>query len=335
MSEQATGCIASAPYISVVVPAHNEVAGLQKALACIEAVVAGCTEDYELIVIDDGSVDGTFSVIEGLAAENERVLGLQLSRNFGKEAALLAGLRQSAGDLVVTMDADLQHPPELIPQLVEHWKSGFKVVNAVKQDRPNDAFLVRMRARVFNTILSSLGGIDVHNASDYKLLDRSVVNVLAHELPERVRFYRGLSLWLGFPQTDVPFSVAEREDGESKWGMLALIQLALTAILSFTNAPLRIVTSLGFLTMLLGFFVGGDALWSWFHGTTVSGFTTIITTMLILSSFIMISLGIIGEYIAKIYDEIKQRPTYLVSSVCSRKEKVQAVSSSARGQLRR
>ncbi len=323
--------MASAPYISVVVPAHNEVAGLQKAIASIEAVVSSCTDTYELVIIDDGSVDGTFSVIERLAAANERVVGLQLSRNFGKEAALLAGLRQSAGDLVITMDADLQHPPELIPQLVDRWGAGFKVVNAVKQDRPNDAFLVRVRARVFNALLTSLGGVDVHNASDYKLLDRSVVDVLARELPERVRFYRGLSLWLGFPQTDVPFSVAEREDGESKWGMIALIQLALTAILSFTNAPLRIVTSLGVLTMLLGLFVGGDALWSWFHGTAVSGFATIITTMLILSSFVMISLGIIGEYIAKIYDEIKQRPIYLVSSVCARKEEAQTVRASSRG----
>jgi glycosyltransferase involved in cell wall biosynthesis len=308
--------MATAPFISIVLPTHNESQVLRRTVEEVEQHTAQCSDHYELIFIDDGSSDDTFEVTSALAKANTHVIGLQLSRNFGKEAALLAGLKHAAGDVVITMDADLQHPPAVIPALVDAWQQGYKVVNAVKEDRPGDSFAVKLRARLFNKLLTSLGGVDMRGASDFKLLDRSVVDILSRSLPERSRFFRGLSDWVGFPQTSVPFTVASRAEGTGKWSIFALTELALTALVAFTSAPLRIVSILGVVTLIFGGIVAGEALWSWFHGKAISGFTTTITTILILSSFIMISLGIIGEYIAKIYDEIKHRPVYLVASVC-------------------
>lgn len=302
--------------VSVIIPAHNEAAGIEHAANEILKVLGVCEVSYELIIVDDGSRDETFERVSALEQIHKGVKGIRLSRNFGKEAAMLAGLRASAGSSVITMDADLQHPPSLIPELLAKWREGFKVVHAVKRDRSGEKKLVRLRAAVFNTLITRLGGIDMKHSSDFKLLDRVVVDVFVRRLPEKRRFYRGLAEWMGFEQADVSFSVAERNAGESKWSMGALIDLAATAIVSFTSAPLRIVSMLGIITLLFGTVVAGDALVSWVRGKSVSGFVTIIMTLLIIGSFIMISLGIVGEYIAKIYDEIKGRPSYLVSERC-------------------
>ena len=303
-------------YISIVVPAHNEAAGIGSTIDEIKRVMEGVQKEYELIIIDDGSQDETFSRIAALAETDGRLKGVRFSRNFGKEAALLAGLEAASGDIVITMDADLQHPPGLIPELLEQWEKGFNVVHAVKQDRTQDGILTRWRAAAFNGLMTRIGGVDVRNSSDYKLLDRGAVDVIVKSLPERRRFYRGLADWIGFEQTTVPFVVAERNAGKGKWSLLSLADLATTAIVSFTSAPLRIVTFLGLLTLVFGILVAGETLWSLIHGRSVSGFATIIITLLIIGSFIMISLGIIGEYIAKMYDEIKGRPAYLVSTRC-------------------
>jgi len=276
--------------------------------------LASCGLDLEIIVVDDGSRDGTFERLRELAQGDPRVKGLRFSRNFGKEAALLAGLRAARGDAVVTIDADLQHPPHLIPAMIDEWRKGAKVVDAVKRSRETDGMLTRLRARIFNAVLSSLGGISVRNSSDFKLLDRVVVDAIARGLPERHRFYRGLSGWVGYNHVTIPFDVEARAEGQGKWTLWKLAELATTATVSFTSAPLRIVTVLGLFTLAFGFAVGTEALVGWFRGRAVSGFTTTITTLLILGSFIMISLGIIGEYIAKIYDEIKARPPYLIET---------------------
>jgi glycosyltransferase involved in cell wall biosynthesis len=300
--------------LSVVIPAHNEAVGIARAIGVIGGIVAGCDLDWEIIVVDDGSRDDTFARVQEVARAEPRVKGLRFSRNFGKEAALLAGLRAAHGDAVVTIDADLQHPPQLIPQMVAEWRAGAKVVDAVKRSRETDGALTRLRAYVFNSVLTRLGGIDVHSSSDFKLLDRVVVDAVASGLPERQRFYRGLSGWVGYRHVNLPFDVEARADGEGKWTFWKLVDLATTATVSFTSAPLRIVTVLGLATLAFGFAVGVEALLEWFRGQAVSGFTTTIATLLILGSFIMISLGIIGEYIAKIYDEIKARPAYLVEN---------------------
>ena len=300
--------------LSVVIPAHNEAAGIALALDTIKAILDSCAMEWEIIVVDDGSRDKTFSRVYELALADSRIKIIRLSRNFGKEAALLAGLRTAKGDAVVTIDSDLQHPPQLIPAMIEAWGKGAKVVDAVKRSREKDEFLTRLRARLFNSLLSKLGGINLQNSSDFKLMDRMVVNTIARDLPESQRFYRGLSDWVGYSHETIPFDVEMRVKGEGKWKIWGLISLATTAIVSFTSTPLRIVTILGFTTMLFGLVVATEALTRWFQGDAVSGFTTIVITLLILGSFIMISLGIIGEYIAKIYDEVKGRPSYLIES---------------------
>lgn len=298
--------------LSVVIPAHNEEAGIAHSLSVIGEILDGCGMRWEIIVVDDGSGDRTFDRLRELSAQDSRVRGLRFSRNFGKEAALLAGLNTAKGDAVVTIDADLQHPPRLIPAMVEAWKQGAKVVDGVKRSRAADGVLTRLRARVFNATLSRLGGVNMENSSDFKLLDRVAVDAITRALPERQRFYRGLSDWVGYAHASIPFDVEERAKGESKWSLFGLVGLATTAIVTFTSAPLRIVTALGFATMVFGFVVAAEALVGWSQGRAVSGFTTTIITLLIIGSFIMISLGIIGEYIAKIYDEIKRRPAYLI-----------------------
>ena len=302
--------------VSVVIPAHNEAAGIEYAINEIRHVLDFCEIRYELIVVDDGSRDGTFEKVRELERNIRGVKGVQFSRNFGKEAALLAGIKAAKGDAVITMDADLQHPPALIPEMLAKWKEGFKVVHGLKRDRVGDNILTRWRALAFNRLLYLLGGIDMQHSSDFKLLDRMAVEVIVQQLPEKCRFYRGLADWVGFEQIGIPFSVQSRRAGKGKWSTIALIDLATTATVSFTSAPLRIVSMLGLATLTLGVFVSVEALWSWFRGKAVSGFTTIIITLLILGSFIMISLGIVGEYIAKMYEEIKGRPSYVVTSRC-------------------
>jgi glycosyltransferase involved in cell wall biosynthesis len=302
--------------ISVVIPAYREALGIVASIDAVERVLVAENLAYEIIVVDDGSPDGTFARIQEIAVRNAHVRGIRLSRNFGKEAALLAGLRAARGDAVITIDADLQHPPAMIPQMVRAWRNNIAVVNAVKLSRGTEGFLSRWRAEFFNRLLTRIGGVDLRNSSDFKLLDRKVVDVLVQLLPEKRRFYRGLAQWIGFEQLNIQFDVEDRKTGQSSWSTRSLLGLALTAILSFTSAPLRVVTLLGLVAMLLGVVIGGDALWSWLNHRAVSGFATIIMTLLLLGSLIMISLGIIGEYIAKIYDEIKCRPSYLVDEAC-------------------
>jgi glycosyltransferase involved in cell wall biosynthesis len=311
----AKGCI------SVVMPAYREALGISSVIAAVEQRLLAEGVAYEIIVVDDGSPDETFQRVQEIAARNPRVRGIRLSRNFGKEAALLAGLRASVGDAVITIDADMQHPPAMIPSMIRAWRGNAMVVNAVKRSRGRESMLDRWRADLFNSLATKLGGIDLRSSSDYKLLDRKVVDILVEHLPEKKRFYRGLAQWIGFEQLNLPFDVESRNAGESSWSARELIGLALTALLSFTSAPLRLVTLLGLLAMLVGVVIGGDAIWSWLHNRAVSGFATTIMTLLFLGSLIMISLGIIGEYIAKIYDEIKARPTYLVASTCGTAER--------------
>jgi len=316
---------APSPLISVVVPAHNEAPGIAHATEVIGGVLDGCDVRWEIVVVDDGSRDSTFERVRELSRSEPRIKGVRFSRNFGKESALLAGLNYAAGDAVITIDADLQHPPSLIPQMIERWRGGAKVVDAVKRSRDTDGLLTRLRARLFNTLISKLGGVQLENSSDFKLLDRVVVDTIARMLPERRRFYRGLADWVGYQRVSLPFDVAERETGQGKWSLWKLVELALTALVSFTSAPLRIVTVLGFLTLAFGFVVGAEALIGWARGFAISGFTTTIATLLIIGSAIMISLGIIGEYIAKIYDEIKARPAYLVEDAVGVRESLRAL----------
>lgn len=301
-------------FISVVTPAHNEAQGLQHSISVISTVLEACARKWEIVIVDDGSTDQTFDVIRTLSEADNRVKGVRLSRNFGKEAALLCGLKAVRGDAVITIDSDLQHPPSMIPEMIQAWRNGARVVHATKRSRDYDNFLTLIRAQVFNRTLSRLAKIDLNRSSDFKLLDRLIVDNLVNALPERQRFYRGLAGWVGFPSATIEFDVDPRSDGKGKWSFFRLVDLAVTAVVSFTSAPLRVVTILGVLTLILGLVVGTDAIWSWFHGKSLSGFATIVITLLIVGSSIMISLGVLGEYVAKIYDEVKRRPAYFVES---------------------
>ena len=306
MSDQA------GPLLSVVMPAFNEAAGIQAAIQTVDGVLGALRYSYEIVVVDDGSHDDTFTLAAAMCDAGLRVRAIKLSRHFGKEAALLAGLQHAHGDAVITIDADLQHPPSLIPSMIDAWERGAKVVHGVKRSRGDESWWSAARARIVNAMITRLGGVDVRDSSDFKLLDRAAVDLLTNFMPERRRFYRGLAGWIGLSQVSLEFDVAPRRRGKSGWSLRSLLALSLTALISFTSAPLRIVSILGLITLLLGVAVAVDALWSWFRGVSVSGFATTIMTILIIGSFTMISLGVIGEYIAKIYDEIKQRPVFVV-----------------------
>lgn len=302
------------PVISAVIPAYNESQGIEEAVKQIAGILSACESAWEIIVVDDGSRDQTYQQICRLAQAEPRIKGIALSRNFGKEAAMLAGLECATGEAVIILDADLQHPPGLIPEMIDKWRSGAQIVHAVKRSRKEDSVGKKAAAYCINQLISSLGGININNSSDFKLLDREIVDIIVHKLPERERFFRGLTSWLGFSEEYIYFDVASRQSDESKWSFWALFELAITALTSFTSLPLRIITFLGIATLLLGFFVASDAIWSLINGQAVSGYATIIICLLLIGSFIMISLGIIGEYIAKIYEEVKARPHYLIKA---------------------
>jgi len=303
------------PGLSLVVPAFREGASLHRLVAVLESTLAPLGLRYEVIVVDDGSPDDTYAVIEQLAAERPWLVGLRLSRNFGKEAALLAGLREARGRAVITIDADLQHPPALIPDMVAAWQAGAAVVHAVKAERGlahGRAYLAA--ANLATLALERLTHLPLRNASDFKLLDRRIVDILIHDLVERERFFRGLAEWVGFRQVEVAFAVQPGTRAERRWTLGGLVRLVVTALLSFTSAPLQLVTIFGVLTLLLSVGVGGEALVSWSEGRSRAGFLTVIFTLLIIGSFVMISLGIIGAYLAKIYEELKRRPSYLIEN---------------------
>ena len=213
--------------LSIVIPAFNESSGLPRALDTIKTIAAKASDNYEIIVVDDGSTDDTPCLIDTAHTRSPEIKGIILSRQFGKEAALYAGLKHSSGKAVVTLDADLQHPPELIPEMLEHWHNGAEIVHGVKQDRGADSLRQRLTSAVYNGVFSRLSGFDLRGSSDFKLLDRRVVDVLTKQLPESGRFYRGLSAWVGYQQATVPFDVAPRKAGESHWGGLRLIRYAL------------------------------------------------------------------------------------------------------------
>jgi len=301
-----------AEMLSVVIPAYNEGLGIQSAILQVIDSVETCGVDWEIIVLDDGSRDETFRIVSALAESEPRIKALALSRNFGKEGAMLAGLEHSQGEVIIIMDADLQHPPKLIPEMFNKWREGAQIVHAVKRSRNRDTLMKKTTAYFINKMVSGLGGININNSSDFKLMDREIVEIIVRQLPERQRFFRGLTSWLGFNEEYIYFDVEDRLEGSSKWSFWSLLELSITALTSFTSLPLRIITFLGIATLILGFFVASDAIISLLNGQAVSGFATTIISLLLIGSFIMISLGIIGEYIAKIYEEVKARPHYLV-----------------------
>jgi dolichol-phosphate mannosyltransferase len=300
------------PRLSIVVPAFQEAVGIADALRAIRTHALSTGLTFDLIAVDDGSTDRTWEVIAGLKGEMPELLGVRLSRNFGKEAAIAAGLDEVMGDVCIVIDADLQHPPALIPEMVRRWREeGWDVVEAVKTDRGAESLTHRVAARTFYRAAAWLTGYDLRDASDFKLLDRRVLTEW-RRLGERVTFFRGLVAWLGFRRTTVAFDVPARAGGRSRWSLRALVSLAIDAVTSFSALPLHLVTVLGLVMLVIAVIIGVQAIRLWFEGLAFPGFTTVILLQLLIGGFLMVSLGIIGTYIARIYDEVKARPRYVV-----------------------
>ena len=306
--------------LSVILPSYNEEKMIAKATARMAEILQPEKIDYELLFIDDGSRDGTWAQINEAAEKDSHVVGVHFSRNFGKEAAMFAGLEQARGDCCVVIDCDLQHPPEKIVEMYRLWEQGYEVVEGIKEDRGEESGLHKIAANSFYGLISKATGMDMSSSSDFKLLDRKVVDTL-NSLPERNVFFRALSFWVGYKKTSVSYCVQERTEGVSKWSTKSLIKYALTNISSFSSAPLHIVTVLGFIMLAVAFVLGIIALVQKISGVALGGFTTVILLLLFSASVIMISLGIIGYYIARIYDEIKGRPRYIISRICGREDK--------------
>ena len=308
--------------LSVILPAYNEEKMISLAASTIGGILEEAAIPYELLFVDDGSRDGTWREIRQAAQSDARVTGLHFSRNFGKEAAMFAGLERARGDCCAILDCDLQHPPEKLVEMYRLWEQGYEVVEGVKADRGSESAAHRFAAKSFYRIISRATGMDMASSSDFKLLDRKVVDTL-NRMPERNVFFRALSFWVGFRRTEVSYEVRQRVAGESKWSTRSLIRYALSNIGSFSSAPLHITTVLGVVMLLTALVFGVVALAQKIAGQALGGFTTVILLLLFASSLIMISLGIIGFYLARIYEEIKGRPRYIISESCGGEERAE------------
>lgn len=303
--------------LSVIIPAYNEAGGIAQAAQTIGKILQSAGIPYELIFVDDGSSDNSWDEITQTAAQDPAVRGLSFSRNFGKEAAIFAGLGTAEGDCCAVMDCDLQHPPEKLLEMYALWQQGWEVVNGVKTDRGRESSLHGFAAGTFYKIMSKAIKIDMSRASDFKLMDRRVVDTLL-ALSEHKTFFRALVAWVGFRTAEVEFSVAERAVGDTHWSAVSLIRYAVSNIASYSSAPMQLVTVLGMLTLLFSVALGIQTLVKWMRGTAADGFTTVIILILLIGSILMISLGIIGYYISQIFIEVKARPRYLVGRTCGK-----------------
>ena len=304
--------------LSVVLPAYNEEESVPLAAQVIGDLLTGAGIGHELIFVNDGSRDHTWRAIQEAAARRPQVRGIRFSRNFGKEAAIFAGLAQARGDCCVVLDCDLQHPPEKIIEMYRLWQQGWQIVEGVKVSRGKESALHTFAARTFYRFLSGATRIDMSRASDFKLLDRRAVDVLV-AMREKNAFFRALSSWIGFDTAQVEFEVQPRAAGSSKWSIRSLTRYAVTNLAAFSTAPLQIVTILGVLVFLCSLVLGCFSLWQKLNGQALEGFTTVILLLLLIGSALMVCLGILGYYIAKIYEEIKDRPRYIVADDCGGK----------------
>ncbi len=302
------------PVLSIVLPAYNEEMNIANTAETLAKLLEEQGIEYELVFISDGSKDNTYAEILKVSQQNPRIKGAEFSRNFGKEAGIFAGLELTTGDAVIVMDCDLQHPPEAIPEMWRLWKNGAEVVEGIKTSRGKESLGHKLSAGLFYKIMSRLIKMDMNASSDFKLLDRKVVNVLL-ELPERNTFFRALSFWAGFRTEKVTYEVQERQYGESKWSFWSLMKYAISNATSFSTLPLQLVTIMGIISILFSAILAVQTLVRFLMGNAVEGFTTVILLILIIGGFLMLSLGIIGHYIARIYEEVKGRPKYIISKV--------------------
>lgn len=316
LHQRETARAADAPELSVVVPCYNEGEALEAFFQRIEAVLRDLGLPWELLCVNDGSTDRTLDLLIAKARNDARIKIADLSRNFGKEAALTAGLEMARGRAVVVIDADLQDPPEVIPVMLEKWRGGYDVVYAARSARACDSLMKKTTAGLFYRLYNSMTTVPIPaNAGDFRLMDRRVVDAL-NRLPERNRFMKGLFSWLGFKQAEVRYERPAREAGESKFNYWKLWNFALDGLTSFTTLPLRVWTYVGgaiaAFSVLYALFLIARTL---IYGIDMPGYASIMVVMLFLGSVQLISLGVIGEYLGRTYHEVKQRPVYLIDRV--------------------
>jgi len=304
----------SRPAISCVVPAYNEAANLGPLLTVLTAQLAQITDRWEVIVVDDGSRDATPAAMLAWVLR-PGVRYIRLSRNFGKEAALTAGIDRAVGDVVLLMDADLQHPASLVPQMVEAWRNGADMVCAARASRADEGWAKRLGTALFYRLVNRGADAPIPvDAGDFRLMDRKVVDALK-SLPERNRFMKGLYAWVGFHNEIIPYVPAERHAGVSTFSLRRLARLAFTGVTAFTNAPLRWWSGVGVLVALGALAFGFWIVIEYFlYGNDVPGWATLVCGMMFFSGVQLLSIGILGEYVGRIFDEVKQRPVYLIGS---------------------
>ena len=297
--------------LSIVIPAFNEEDNIENTTNVVLRVMQENAIPCELVFVSDGSRDKTFAKILEQSQKNKAVRGIEFSRNFGKEAAMRAGLEKARGGCAVVMDCDLQHPPKTIVEMYRLWEQGYEIVEGIKNSRGDESKVYKLFAGTFYKLISALVGFDMENSSDFKLLDRKVINVLL-DMPERKTFFRAMSFWVGFKSTQVTYDVAPRAIGSSKWSFLSLLRYAISNIVSFSTTPLNFVSYMGFFALIAGGILAIQTLVRWICGRAMEGFTTVILLLLFLGGGILLGLGLIGNYIAAIYYEVKGRPRYLI-----------------------
>lgn len=301
--------------VAVLIPALNEAATIAANVAEIRSHLSGIEGiNFTLVVINDGSTDGTVQAVHVAAQKDPHLKLLSLNQHSGKESAMLAGLASARNfDACIVMDSDLQHPPGLIAQMITHWQQGVSVVEAVKSSRGNETRLRGFLVRSYYTLFNYLTRLSISGDTDFKLLDQSVVKAYC-QLPEHGRFFRGLVKWMNYRAVQIPFDVPESTRQQSAWGSGDLFRYAIDSITSFTAFPLQIVTLLGGMTFFISLIIGSMAMYDKLTGSAVDGFTTVILLILIIGSVLMFSVGLIGIYIGRIYNEVKHRPPYLIDS---------------------
>ena len=298
--------------LSVVVPCYNEGNHLQEFIAALKSAITPITKNYEIILINDGSKDNTRTNALTLVATGN-IRYLEFSRNFGKEAALMAGIDHASGDATLLIDADFQHPLEKIPEMAELWNSGYEMIYGVIANRQDESIAKRLGTKALYSLLNTSDIAIPENAGDFRWLDRKVVKALK-DLPERNRFMKGLYAWVGFKSIAIPFELKERQSGTSSFNLGRLIKLGMAGLTSFSAAPLQLWIGLGAMISMLALIYGGYVIVETFiHGNAISGWPTLTVALMFFSGIQLLSIGILGEYIGRIFTEVKQRPLYVIT----------------------
>ena len=300
---------------SLVIPVLDEEEVLPRLFDRLDDLLTRLDAPGEVIIIDDGSSDRSFELISKKCAGDPRYRGIRLSRNFGHQPAITAGMRAARGDAVIVMDADLQDPPEVVLEMADAWKRGFAVVSGRRVQRDGESAAKRASAHLFYRLLNRVSETDIPvDVGDFRLLDRRALDALL-SMPERNRYVRGMVAWLGFPQTTVDFSRPERQAGKTKYPLHKMVRLALDGMVGFSTAPLRFISKLGIGMSLVSFLAGFGSIIAYFLGATIPGWTSMVVVVFFMGGVQLVVLGVVGEYVGRVYDEVRARPLYVISDV--------------------